>query len=96
MRVKLFEQYVESVNEAKKDDKVTKREYDEVTEPKKPMGRKLTDEESKVMHKNFKNHSWTMKVDANGHILLGGGEGNKAKFYITEKDLEKLVKDDKE
>lgn len=57
--------------------------------PKKPIKRELTDEEIKIMYKHFNNHSWS-NIDADGKIILGGGEEDCGSYYITEEDLKQL------
>lgn len=65
--------------------------FSKVEYPKLPYKRDLTEEENKVMYKNFLNHSWSA-IDANGNIVLGGGESAAGMYYITEQDLRYLVK----
>lgn len=59
------------------------------TAPTKPFKRSLTAEETAKMYKHFRNHSWS-NIDAEGRIILGGGEHEEGKFYILEGDLELL------
>lgn len=63
-----------------------KKSFGKFTEPSLPFKRELTKEETMLMYKYFKNHSWS-DIDANSNILLGGGESSKGIYYITEKDL---------
>jgi len=72
-------------------EKFPKKEFDKPTEPKKPYKRSLTDKESEFMRNAFPNHSFTLDIDADGFIILGGGEGPLGKFYITEDDLVKFM-----
>jgi hypothetical protein len=59
------------------------------TAPEKPFKRELTKEETKKLHKYFVNYSWS-KVDAKGRIILGGGESERGRYYITPEDLSRL------
>ena len=74
-------------------EKYPKREFDEPTEPKEPFKRKLTDEENKFMFRQFPEHSWSM-VDADGFIILGGGESSMGVYYITEEDLANFMEEE--
>lgn len=86
--LKLFEEF-----EYPKE-KYPKGEFEEITKPKKPEKRQLTLEERKFMYKFFPTYSWG-NPDANGYIILGGGEkGGAGKYYITEEDLANYMADD--
>ena len=67
------------------------KKFDTPTYPVEPFKRKFTEEETKAMHKHFPMYSWS-KIDAEGKIVLGGGEEARGKVYITEEDLKKLLK----
>lgn len=71
-----------------------KKEFGKFTKPEEPFKRKLTNDEIKFMFRNFKNHSWSA-IDANGNIVLGGGASPMGKYYITEEDLDKFMKEEK-
>lgn len=58
--------------------------------PVPPFKRDFTKEESKALHVFFPLHSWS-NIDADGRIVLGGGEEARGWYYITEEDLAKLV-----
>lgn len=66
-----------------------RKEFSEITLPKLPIKRQLTDEENRKMIRHFQNHSWS-HIDANNQIILGGGEDERGKYYITEEDLNQL------
>ena len=85
-KLKTFENFMNS-----KSGESLIKEYDKHTLPSEPYKRSLTDEENRVMLKNFQNHSWSTNIDSNGHIILGGGEGEGGYYYITEDDLNSLV-----
>ena len=76
-------------------EKYPKREFDKPTDPVEPFKRGLRDEETKFMLRHFYNHSWS-HIDANGYIVLGGGEEGTGKFYITEEDLANFMAEEKE
>ena len=97
MHIKKFEAFVNSTlgdSLIKKFDKISKS--DEVpADPFLPsLKRDLTDDEREKMRKHFSNHSYSNYVDANGRIVLGGGEEFNGEhygmYYITASDLEKL------
>jgi len=67
-----------------------RKEFNQITEPKLPFKRKLTAEELKILYLHFGGHSWS-HIDADGLIVLGGGEYSAGKFYITEEDLNSLM-----
>ena len=73
-----------------------KRKFKEITEPKDPIKRKLSDEETAFMYRNFPNNSWS-KIDALGRIILGGSESsfNGGMYYITEDDLNAFMEEEK-
>ena len=64
--------------------------YPEWTLPKEPMGRPLTEDERKKMFNHFQNFSWTVNIDARGHIVLGNGEDEGGRCYIDKEDLQLL------
>lgn len=66
-----------------------KKSFGEFTKPAEPFKRELTQEENNKMYKHFSNHSWS-SIDANGNIILGGGEDSAGMYYITEDDLNDL------
>lgn len=66
-----------------------KKSYERFHEPVEPFKRDFTKEERLKLFHHFQNHSFS-KIDANGHIILGGGEESAGKFYITEEDLKQL------
>lgn len=68
-----------------------KKKFNSPTSPSLPFKRDLTDDESEIMLKAFPTHSFS-NIDSEGRILLGGGMGDEALFYITEDDLEELKK----
>lgn len=67
-----------------------KKKFNKITEPKEPFKRDFTQEETKTLFKCFPMHSWS-KIDADGNIVLGGGQDSRGMYYITEDDLKKLV-----
>ena len=87
--IKLFEEF-----EYKKE-KYPKKSFGKFTAPEEPIKRKLTDEETKFMFKFFPYHSWS-DPDANGYIILGGGEHVMGKYYITEEDLANFMAEEVE
>ena len=66
------------------------KSFDTWTQPEEPFKRKLTSDENELMLRHFQNHSWSSYIDAKGRIILGGGEEEGGRFYITENDLKKL------
>lgn len=91
-RIQKFEEF-EKTNEAF-EERFPKRVFGQITAPEEPIKRKLTKEETSFMFRNFRGHSWS-DIDALGRIILGGGESYLGKFYITEDDLEKFMKEER-
>lgn len=91
-RIQKFEEF-QRTNESFSE-RFPKRSFDKFTAPERPEKRNLTKEESTFMYRNFKNHSWS-NIDAKGRIILGGGEEEMGKFYITEEDLEKFMEEER-
>ena len=87
--LKIFEEFHINLHR----EKYPKKEFDKFTLPIEPYKRKLTDEETKFLFKNFLNHSWS-NVDAEGRIILGGGNSHAGKFYITEDDIAKFMEEE--
>ena len=56
--------------------------------PKEPLT-SLTEEQKEKLQSYFSEHSFS-KIDANGRIILGGGEEPDGKFYTTPEILEQL------
>jgi len=90
--IKLFEEF--SAHSFRGSKKYPKREFEKITEPKEPFKRDLTKKERDFMYKYFADHSWS-NVDADGYIVLGGGEEGPGKFYITEEDLANFMEEEK-
>ena len=67
-----------------------RKKFQNFTYPTLPFKRELTDSESEAMYLHFRGHSWS-DIDANGNIILGGGESAAGKYYITEQDLASLI-----
>ena len=68
----------------------TIRQFNSFRNPKKPFKRELTSDEIKLMHKHFWNYSFSINIDADNNIILGGGKPEGGIYYITEDDLLKL------
>ena len=84
-----------NINEARyldKEDNANKliKQFEKPTNPVMPFKRDFTAEETKAMHQHFPMYSWS-KIDAEGKIVLGGGEEARGSVYITEEDLKKLM-----
>lgn len=62
------------------------KSFNQITFPQLPFKRELNEEEKKIMYTHFQNHSFS-NIDKNGVIVLGGGEADCGRYYITEKDL---------
>lgn len=68
------------------------------TVPEKPYKRRITEYESDILSKYFiDKFSWSLFVDKNGYIILGGGEDEEGGMkYITDDffdNLESFIKD---
>jgi hypothetical protein len=85
--IKKFDSFV---NEQLKEERFPKRDLGHFEDPEEPIKRKLTSEEQRFMLHNFPYHSYS-NVDAKGRIILGGGESNRGRYYITEEDLAKYL-----
>lgn len=86
--IKLFEEFLDPTVK-----QFRKREFDKFEAPIEPIKRKLSKEETKFMFRHFPEHSWS-DVDAEGRIILGGGESPMGKFYITEDDLAAFMEEE--
>jgi len=62
------------------------RRFDDWTEPVLPFKRGFTEEEHKTMLRFYKDFGWS-DIDAEGKIVLNGGEEASGLRYITEEDL---------
>lgn len=68
----------------------TIRQFNSFRNSKKPFKRQLTQDEIKLMHKYFIDYSFSINIDADSNIILGGGNSEGGIYYITEEDLKKL------
>ena len=96
--LKSFNEINESIRDemtGKLTEKYPKRELDKPTEPAEPFKRKLTDKELDFLGKFFKTHSWSLSIDAEGRIILGGGTEGGGKYYITEEDISNFMEEEK-
>ena len=70
-----------------------KRKFETWHSPVEPFKREFNEIEEKALRANFEvTHSWS-NIDAEGNIILGGGEYAEGMYYITETDLSQLVID---
>jgi hypothetical protein len=68
-----------------------KKDAEKFIAPAYPIKRELTEDENNAMIRYFVySHSWS-HIDAEGRIILGGGEDEEGRYYITEEDLKELT-----
>jgi len=71
--------------------KMVIKQFAKFTVPTEPFKRDFTPAELRFLHNNFGSFGWS-KIDANGLIVLNGGESLYGTYYITANELEEVVK----